>query len=136
MLGAMGDYTHTKLTAVEDSAPKFGMADSQESRFARGDLDAESVGVAHYRIKPGVRQPFGHHHDEAEEVYVVLSGTGRMALDDDVIELEPLDAIRVAPAVMRAFEAGPDGLEVLAFGPHHDADGELVPGWWPGETAS
>jgi mannose-6-phosphate isomerase-like protein (cupin superfamily) len=129
----MGAYTHTRLTTVEDSAPKFGFADSQESRFAKKDLDAESVGLAHYRIKPGVRQPFGHRHDEAEEVYVVLSGAGRMALGDDVIELEPLDAVRVEPAVMRAFEAGPDGLEVLVFGVSHEGDGELVPGWWPGE---
>jgi len=41
-----------------------------------------------------------------------------------------LDAVRVSPAVTRAFEAGPDGLEVLAFGPHHEGDGELIPGWW------
>lgn len=129
----MAAYTHTRLTSVEDSAPKFGFADSQESRFPREDLDAETVGLAHHRFKPGARQPFGHHHDEAEEVYVVLSGTGRMALGDDVIELEPLDAVRVEPSVMRAFEAGPDGLEVLVFGARYDSDGEVVPGWWAGE---
>jgi mannose-6-phosphate isomerase-like protein (cupin superfamily) len=128
----MGAYTHKRLTTVEDSAPKFGFGDIQESRFAGRDLDAESVGVAHYRIKPGVRQPFGHRHDEAEEVYVVLSGAGHMALGDDVIDVEPLDAVRVEPAVMRAFEAGPDGLEVIVFGVSHESDGELVPGWWPG----
>jgi mannose-6-phosphate isomerase-like protein (cupin superfamily) len=128
----MGAYTHTRLTTVEDSAPKFGFADSQESRFPREDLNAESVGMAHHRFKPGARQPFGHHHDEAEEVYVVLSGAGRMALNDDVIELEPLDAVRVEPSVMRAFEAGPDGLEVLVFGARHERDGEVVPGWWAG----
>jgi mannose-6-phosphate isomerase-like protein (cupin superfamily) len=129
----MGAYTHTRLTTVEDSAPKFGFADVQESRFAREDLDAESVGLAHYRFKPGARQPFGHRHDEAEEVYVVLSGAGRMALGDEVIDLEPLDAVRVEPTVMRAFEAGPDGLEVIVFGVRHERDGELVPGWWAGE---
>jgi mannose-6-phosphate isomerase-like protein (cupin superfamily) len=134
MLRPMGAYTHTRLTAVEDSAPKFGFADSQESRFAKDDLDAESIGLAYHRIKPGVRQPFGHRHDDAEEVYVVLSGTGRMALDDDVIELRALDAVRVEPSVMRAFEGGPDGLEVIAFGPHHKGDGDIVPGWWSGEA--
>jgi mannose-6-phosphate isomerase-like protein (cupin superfamily) len=133
MLRAMAAYTHTRLTDVEDSAPKFGFSDSQESRFAKDDLDAESVGVAHHRFKPGVRQPFGHHHDDAEEVYVVLSGSGRIALDDDLVELQPLDAVRVAPQVMRAFEAGPEGLEVIAFGPRREGDGEIVPGWWPGE---
>jgi hypothetical protein len=60
----------------------------------------------------------------------VLSGSGRLKLDDDILELARLDAVRVSPAVTRAFEAGPDGLEVLAFGPHHEGDGELIPGWW------
>jgi mannose-6-phosphate isomerase-like protein (cupin superfamily) len=129
----MGAYTHKRLTTVEDSAPKFGFADSQESRFATEEIDAETVGVAHHRFKPGARQPFGHRHDEAEEVYVVLSGGGRMALDDEVIELEPLDAVRVEPAVTRAFEAGPEGLEVVVFGARHEGDGEVVPGWWAGE---
>ena len=124
------NYTHTRLTDVPDSAPKFGFSDFQESRFAYDALGAERTGLAHHKIKPGMRQPFGHRHDDAEEVYVVLGGSGRMKLDDDIIDLKPLDAIRVAPQVMRQFEAGPDGLEVIAVGAHHKGDGEVVPGWW------
>ncbi len=123
-------YTHTKLLDVKDSAAEFGYSDAQEARFAKGDLEAEETGVSHVRLKPDQRSPFGHKHDNAEEVYVVLSGSGRMKLDDEIIEVEALDAIRVAPEVMRAFEAGSDGLEVLAVGARHDGDGEIVPDWW------
>lgn len=123
-------FTHTKLLDVKDSAPEFGMGDVQEARFANGDLDATETGVSHQRLKPGQRSPMGHKHEEAEEVYVVLSGSGRMKLDDEIIEVVERDAIRVAPEVTRAFEAGPSGLEVLAVGARHDGDGEVIPGWW------
>jgi mannose-6-phosphate isomerase-like protein (cupin superfamily) len=123
-------FTHMKLLDVKDSAAEFGYSDAQEARFARGDLDAEETGVAHQRLKPGQRSPFGHKHENAEEVYIVLSGSGRMKLDDEIIEVEALDAIRVSPEVTRAFEAGSGGLEVLAVGAHHDSDGEIFPGWW------
>lgn len=123
-------YTHKKLTEVKDSAPEFGLGDNQEARFAKNDLDAEDTGVSHHRLKAGKRQPFGHKHEEAEEVYVVMAGSGRINLDGDVVEVETLDAIRVSPGVTRAFEAGPDGLEVLAVGPRHDGDGEVIQGWW------
>lgn len=123
-------FTHMKLAEVKDSAPEFGYGDIQEARFAKGDLDAEHTGVSHLRLKANQRSPFGHKHESAEEVYVVLGGSGRMKLDDAIIEVEPLDAIRVSPEVTRAFEAGPDGLEVLAVGARHDGDGEIFPGWW------
>jgi mannose-6-phosphate isomerase-like protein (cupin superfamily) len=123
-------YTRIKLTDVEDSAPKFGYGELQEARFARGDLDAQQTGVSHHRVRPGKRQGFGHKHEKAEEVYVVISGSGRVKLDDEILELEPLDAIRIAPGVVRAFEGGPDGIELIVAGPHHDKDGELVFGWW------
>jgi mannose-6-phosphate isomerase-like protein (cupin superfamily) len=123
-------YTVKRLTEVKDSASEFGVGNDMEARFVKDDLDAERTGVSHHRIKPGKRQPFGHKHEQAEEIYVVLSGSGRIKLDDEVVEIERLDAIRVAPEVMRAFEAGPGGIEVLALGARHDGDGELVPGWW------
>jgi mannose-6-phosphate isomerase-like protein (cupin superfamily) len=123
-------FTHRKLTDVKDSAPEFGLEDVQEARFAKGDLDAERTGVSHLRLKSGRRSPFGHRHERAEEVYVVIGGSGRMKLDEEIIELETLDAIRVSPEVVRAFEAGPDGIEVLAVGARHDGDGETIPGWW------
>lgn len=123
-------FTHKKLTDVKDSAPEFGMGEVQEARFAKEDLDAEKTGVSHQRLKPGQRNPFGHMHEQAEEVYIVIAGSGRMKLDDEIIEVETLDAIRVSPEVIRAFEAGDDGIEVLAVGARHDGDGEVIPGWW------
>src|SRR5262245_18782613 len=113
-------FTHKKLTDVKDSAPEFGIAEVQEARFAKGDLDAERTGLRHVRLKPGKRSPFGHKHEQAEEIYVVISGSGRMKLDDEIIEIETLDAIRVSPEVIRAFEAGEDVIEVLAVGARHD----------------
>ncbi len=124
-------YTHMSVLDVEDAATKFGMSDSQESRFAHADFAAEQTGFTFHRYKSGKRQPFGHRHDSAEEIYFVVSGSGRAKLDDDIVELNALEALRVSPGVMRSFEAGPDGMEVLAFGPRRAEDrGEIVPGWW------
>jgi mannose-6-phosphate isomerase-like protein (cupin superfamily) len=123
-------YTHKKLTDVKDSAVEFGFAEIQQARFARKDLDAEHTGLSIHRLMPGKRSAFAHRHENAEEVYVVLDGSGRMKLDEEIIELGALDAIRVAPRVVRAFEAGPEGIEWLAFGPRHDGDGELIEQWW------
>jgi mannose-6-phosphate isomerase-like protein (cupin superfamily) len=126
----MADYTHMKLDDVKDSAQEFGMGEVQEARFAKDELDAAKTGVSHHRLKPGKRQPFGHKHEDAEEVYVIISGSGRFKLDDDIVEVETLDAIRVSPEVVRAWEAGPDGMEVLAMGARHDGDGEVIQNWW------
>jgi uncharacterized cupin superfamily protein len=123
-------YTIRNLREVEDLAAKHGFGETQEARFPRGDLEAQSTGVAYLILRPGKRQPFAHRHNEAEEIYVVLAGGGRIKLDDDVIALRPLDSIRMAPGVTRALEAGPDGLEVLAFGPRHENDAEMVQDFW------
>lgn len=125
-----GPYTVKKLTEVADVAAEHGMAETHEARFANADLGTEATGLSHHRLKPGRRQPFGHRHDVAEEVYVVLSGSGRVKLDDEIVSLSELDAIRVSPGVTRAFEAGDEGLEMLAFGPRSEGDGEILPGWW------
>jgi mannose-6-phosphate isomerase-like protein (cupin superfamily) len=126
----MSLFTHKNLNDVEDKAPGFGHGESVEARFANGDLDTENTGVSFHRIKPDQRQPFGHRHEEAEEVYVVVRGSGRAMLGEELVELKELDAVRVSPRLARAFEAGPDGLELLAFGPRHERDGEILPGWW------
>ena len=83
-------YTLKKLTDVEDSAIKFGMGDIQEARFAGDDLEAEHTGLSLHSVKAGQRQPFAHKHDEAEEVYVVLAGSGRVKLDDEIVGIEKL----------------------------------------------
>jgi mannose-6-phosphate isomerase-like protein (cupin superfamily) len=94
-------------------------------------MDAENTGLSYHVVRPEQRQGFGHRHENAEEIYVVLSGSGRAKLDDEILDIETMDAIRVAPQVTRAFEAGPAGLELLAFGPRHEGDGELVQDFWP-----
>lgn len=124
-------YTHRSLNDVADSAGQFGLGEKQEARFASDELGTEQTGFSHHRIKPDQRQGFAHRHDEAEEVYVVVAGSGRMKLGDDIVELSQLDAVRVAPGVIRCFEAGPGGLEVLAFGPRRTDDrGEILNDWW------
>jgi quinol monooxygenase YgiN/quercetin dioxygenase-like cupin family protein len=123
-------YTIHPLLDSEDLAAKHGFGELGEARFVHGDLAAEQSGVSHQRLRPGKRQAFAHRHDRAEEVYVVMSGSGRVKLDDDIAPIARLDAIRVAPHVIRAFEAGPDGLELLVFGPRHDGDADVLSGWW------
>ena len=127
-------YTHLNLEQVDDMAPRFGFGDQGEARFATRALGAASTGLSHQRLRPGVRQGFGHRHRHAEEVAVVLAGSGRVKIDDEVRDIRALDAIRFAPAAARAFEAGPDGLELLIFGPRHNGDPLLDPGFWPKEV--
>ena len=128
----MADYAILNLREVEDSAPTFGLAPALEARFAREPLGFEGIGLSLQRLAPNARQPFGHRHREQEEVYVVLSGSGRVNLEGEVHEVRQWDAVRVAPGTARCFEAGPDGLEYLAFGTSTGgvADVEPLPGWW------
>jgi mannose-6-phosphate isomerase-like protein (cupin superfamily) len=123
-------YTIRNLRDTEDSAPNFGMGELGEAHFPREELDAEETGFAYLVLRPGKRQAFGHRHENAEEVYVVLDGAGQIRLDDEIREISRHDAIRVSPPVVRAFEAGPDGLTVLAFGARHESDGELLQDFW------
>jgi mannose-6-phosphate isomerase-like protein (cupin superfamily) len=123
-------FTKLNLDAVDDAAPANGFGDRWEARVARQALAAERTGVSFFRLLPGKRSPFTHRHTDAEEVYVVLGGSGRVKLDDELLDVGPLDCVRVAPTTARAFEAGPDGLEFLAFGAHHPGDGEPVQDPW------
>lgn len=128
----MVEYTIVNLKRVEDQAPKFGYAPELESRFARGPLGLERSGLSHFKLAPGYRIPFGHRHERQEEVYVVVAGSARVKLDDEVVELGTWDAVRIPVGTMRAFEGGAAGAEILAFGaPNTDnQDVEMVPGWW------
>ena len=100
-------YAKKNLREVEDFAAGHGLSDHQEARFARGDLGAEQTGLNYLIVKPGQREAFAHKHREAEEVYVILSGSGHVKLDDELVEVAPLDAVRVGPGTTRAFEATP-----------------------------
>ena len=127
-------YTHINLEDVEDMAAKFGFGEQGEARFASRSLEAARTGVSHQRLRHGMRQAFGHRHRHAEEVVVVLAGSGRVKIDEEIRDVGPLDAIRLAPGSARAFEAGADGIELLIFGPQHRGDPIMDPGFWPAEA--
>ena len=126
----MSDYTVQNLKEVDDSATQFGLSPSLEARFARKPLGCEKAGISYQRLAPGFRVPFGHKHAEQEEIYVIIGGSGRAKLGDEIVELKQWDALRVAPATVRGFEAGPDGAELLAFGAGQAGDVEMLQGWW------
>jgi mannose-6-phosphate isomerase-like protein (cupin superfamily) len=126
----MPDYTIKNLKELEDSAADRGP--EIEARFGRKHLDSEHLGVSYFRYGPGFKAPYGHRHREQEEAYVVVGGSGRIRLDDDIVELSKWDAVRVAPGVVRAFEGGPDGLELIAIGADRPegGDGEMIKDFW------
>ena len=127
----MAGWTITNLEDVESSAPE-AVADRLEARFARRHLDSAHLGVNLFRYAPGFRTPYGHRHREQEEAYVVVAGSGRIRLDDEVVELRQWDVVRVAPDVVRGFRAGPEGLELIAIGADRPegGDGVAVKDWW------
>jgi mannose-6-phosphate isomerase-like protein (cupin superfamily) len=128
----MSEYTHLNLKDVEDQAPKFGLSPDMEFRMARVPLEMENAGVSYLRVAPNFRIPFGHTHKNQEEVYLVVSGGGRIKLGDDVRDLKQWDAVRVHKDTMRGFEAGPDGVELIAIGAPNTGpgDAEMEQGWW------
>ena len=131
----MADYTLLNLrTDVEDMAPKFGMGDGIEARFGRNAMGLQKSGLSYLKLAPGYTLPFGHTHSEQEEVYLVVSGSARVKLDDDEIELKELDAVRIPEGVMRGLASGPDGGELILFGAPNteNKDLEMQPGFYGG----
>ena len=129
----MADYTLLNLrTGVADMAPKFGMGEGIEAHFARTALNLEKSGLSYFKLGSDYRLGFGHIHTEQEEIYLVISGSARLKLDDEEVELGELDAVRIPPGVMRSMGAGPDGAELIAFGaPDTDnKDVDLQPGFY------
>ena len=127
----MADYTVTNLKEdVENVAPKFDMPDEMEARFARRSIEGKTFGISHLKLAPNFRIPFGHKHPDQEEVYVVVSGSARIKIEDEIVELKQWDAVRIGKDTMRNMEGGPDGAEFLAFGAGEHPDAEMAPGWW------
>ena len=126
----MANYTVKNLKDVENMAEQFGMSDGLEARFAKGPLELSKLGLSYQRLEPNFRIPFGHKHGEQEEVYVLLSGSARLKLDDEIVELRQWDAVRVPGQVTRNFEGGPEGAELLAIGAPLAKDTEMLQGWW------
>jgi uncharacterized cupin superfamily protein len=134
----VADYRIANLRSdVEDQAPNFGMSPGIEARFGRAALGLESCGVSYQKVDPGFRPPFGHTHEKQEEVYVVVAGGGRAKVGDEIVDLKQWDALRVAPGTWRGVEAGPEGMELLAFGARcgmsgDDSDVQMEQNWWSG----
>jgi mannose-6-phosphate isomerase-like protein (cupin superfamily) len=129
----MADFTKVNLNGeVEDAAPKFDMSPEVEAHFGHDDLDATVTGLSYQRLEPNARMPFGHSHEKQEEIYLVLSGRGRIKLDEEIVDLAPLDAVRIAAPTMWAVEAGSEGIEYVVFGvPRGDQnDAQMVQEWW------
>ena len=128
----MAGYTVQNLKEVEDQAPNFGLSPHLEARMARVPLELEQSGVSYQRLAPNFRVPFAHRHKTQEEVYIVVSGRVRVKLEDEIVELKEWDAIRVPKETMRGFEAGPEGVEIVAVGAPHTGpgDAEMEQGWW------
>ena len=121
----MPPFTITNLKDIEDSAGE--RAPGVEARFARKHIDSEHLGVSYFRYAAGVRAPMAHSHREQEEAYIVVNGSGRIRLDDEVHELRRWDVVRISPQTIRAVEAGDDGLEFIAVGSDRPEDGDGVP---------
>ena len=116
----MPAWTQTNFADISDRSPD----ETMEWRLSRGAIRSRQVGVSRFTFAPGARMPFGHRHLEQEEVYVVVGGSGRLNLDDEIIDVVEWDVIRVAPDVMHAFEAGPDGLDLLCVGGRRPKGGD------------
>jgi quercetin dioxygenase-like cupin family protein len=127
----MSRYATVNLLEVEDSVGD--RAPGIEGRFGRKHLDSRDLGVSLFRYAANLRSPMAHSHREQEEAYIVVGGSGRVLLDDEVQELRQWDVVRVAPEVVRSFEGGPEGLDIVAIGGPKPADGDGVMGVanWP-----
>jgi mannose-6-phosphate isomerase-like protein (cupin superfamily) len=128
----MAGYTTLNLKDVEDQAPNFGLAPDLEARMARVPLELQQFGLSYQRLGPNFRVPFGHSHKNQEEAYVVVSGSLRAKVGDDVVELGQWDVLRVDKDSVRGFEAGPEGAEIIAVGAPNTGpgDADVVQNWW------
>lgn len=128
----MSNYTKVNLDEIDDMAPKFGLSPGLESHFARVPLELQESGLGMFRLAPDFRVPFGHTHSEQEELYVVIEGSARFKVGDEVVDAGRLEAVRVSPGVIHGMEGGPDGATIIAFGAPNteNKDAEMQQDWW------
>jgi mannose-6-phosphate isomerase-like protein (cupin superfamily) len=128
----LAGYTTLNLKDVEDQAPNFGLSPDLEARMARVPLELEQFGLSYQRIAPNFRLPFAHKHKNQEEAYVVVSGSMRAKVGDDIVDLKQWDVLRVDKDTVRGFEAGPEGAELIAVGAPNTGpgDAETMNNWW------
>lgn len=129
----MAGYTAKNLKEIENQGVKFGMDEGEiQLRMAKDPLECEHCGVSYITLGPGWRLPWGHTHKTQEEIYILLSGSARMKIGDDVVDMERLTAVRVSKEAMRGYEGGPNGAELLCIGAPRTGggDADIVHGWW------
>jgi quercetin dioxygenase-like cupin family protein len=125
----MPEWTKTNFGRLRDKSPRDA---PMHWKMARDALGSSELGVSRFTYEPGARMPWGHRHRAQEEAYVVVAGSGRAKLDNELVELATWDVLRVAPAVVRSFEAGPDGLDLICIGGRKPKGGdtERVRDFW------
>lgn len=124
------NYKLVNLKELDDAAQSYGLGEHLETRFARKAMGLEQFGFSYQKLQPNFRQPFGHTHGEQEEVYLVIEGGGRIKVEDEILELNQWDAIRVPAGVTRALESGESGMTLIAIGGQASGDGDIKQGWW------
>jgi len=129
----MPGYTVKNLREVDNQGVHFGLDENDmEIRMAKDPLECSHAGISYVKLGPGWRAPFGHTHKMQEEIYVLVGGSARMKVDDEVVDLDPFTAVRISPEVMRSYEGGPDGAELIVIGAPKTGGGDAntVQGWW------
>jgi quercetin dioxygenase-like cupin family protein len=129
----LSGYAIVNLLEIDDSVA--GQVPGLEARFSRTHLGSSDLGVSQWKYAAGTRNQ-AHSHREQEEAYVVVAGSGRVRLGDELRDVRQWDVVRVAPEVVRAFEAGPDGLELIAVGGPRPEGGDGVTSDTPWPDAS
>ena len=132
----MAGYTVQNLNEVQNQGENFGInPDELQLRMAKDPLECQNAGISLLRLGPDYRAPFGHNHKTQEEIYVLVNGTARMKIEDEIVEMQPLTAVRVDSGTMRGYEAGSEGADLIVIGAPRTGpgDADVVQGWWSGD---
>lgn len=129
----MSAYTITRFTEAPDVMGDY----PGEMRFLTRPLGSEQVAVTYRRMPPqtGGKGSYGHRHRTQEEIYVVMSGRLQFKLDDEIVDVDPCTAVRVAAETARSvWNDGPEEVELIIVSTRTEdlrADVERVPDFWP-----